>query len=228
MSGCRRPVRTTPAQNPRLFNAHLRQDRLERALHPTRATLPGMTHASQTPRPTAETWEQIRLEFVSGVSAPVLAERHGVTERSIRRRAALEGWRRSDFVPLGLAPPPPWMRGTPSREEAIEADPALEEVGEAEATARFGLLFNPDPKTLRSYAFRRASESAAVDRPQEAMVWMRLAQLTDRCAHRIEWDGQPFRDLDYIRAAYLQSVHDAFPDDRADPDAPANEAPDLG
>jgi len=180
-----------------------------------------MTHVSQTPRPTAEHWEQIRREFVSGVSAPVLAE------RSTRRRGAIEGWRRSDFVPTGLAPPPPWMRGTPSREEAIAADPALEEVGEAVAMARFGLLFNPDPKTLRNHAFRRAAESAAVDWLQEAMVWMRLAQLIDRAAHRIERDGQPFRDLGYIRAAWLQHAHGTLADDGDGQDAPGTDTPDT-
>jgi hypothetical protein len=47
-----------------------------------------------------------RDDFTSGVSAPVVAERYGISERSVRRRAALEGWRRGDFMPGTLGPPP--------------------------------------------------------------------------------------------------------------------------
>lgn len=56
---------------------------------------------------------------------------------------------------------------------------------------------------------------------------MRLAQRTDRAAHRIDWDGQPFRDLDDIRAAWLQHVHDTMADDGDGQDAPGNDAPDA-
>lgn len=168
-----------------------------------------MTQSDPKPRLTPEAWACAREDFISGVSAPVLAERYGVTERSVRRRAAIEGWRRADFMPSRLSPPPPWMRGPLTKDDEIEIDPALEEVDEAETTSRFGLLFNPEPRSLRRFAFRQAAENAAVDRPQLAVAWMRLVQLTERCQHRLDHDASAFRDIDHVRAAYLHRLDDA-------------------
>lgn len=177
-----------------------------------------MTHAEPHPRPTAETWALARADFLSGLSAAVVAERHGMSERQVRRRAAQEGWRRSDFEPMGLAPPPVWMKPPPTAAEESANDDALEEVDEAEAAARFGLLFEPQPRTLRRYAFRRASESAAMDRPQVAVSWMRLVQLIDRCGERIDQEAHPYREADYVRAAYLRRVNEQFGEED-DPEA---------
>ena len=168
-----------------------------------------MTHTDPKPRLNPEAWACAREDFISGVSAPVLAERYGVTERSVRRRAAIEGWRRADFMPSRLGPPPPWMRGPLTKDNEIEIDPALGEIDEAETTSRFGLLFNPDPRSLRRFAFRQAAENAAVDRPQIAVAWMRLVQLTERCQFRLDNDASAFRDVDHVRAAYLQRLDEA-------------------
>ncbi|WP_298161460.1 hypothetical protein [Brevundimonas sp.] len=118
------------------------------------------------PRLTAEAWAHAREDFIAGVSCAVIAERYGTTDRSVRRRAAIEGWRRPDFLPSRLAPPPPWMAGPRTKDEEMEIDPALEEVDEAESVSRFALLFNPNARSLRRFAFRQAAENAAVDRPQ--------------------------------------------------------------
>ena len=42
----------------------------------------------------AETWARVREGYGEGLSPRLLAERHGLGERNIRRRAAAEGWRR--------------------------------------------------------------------------------------------------------------------------------------
>lgn len=170
----------------------------------------GMTHAQSKPRLTSEAWAHAREDFISGVSVAVIAERYGVTDRSVRRRAAIEGWRRPDFMPSRLAPPPPWMAGPRTKDEEMEIDPALEEVEEAETTSRFGLLFNPHPRTLRRFAFRQAAENAAVDRPQQAVAWMRLVQLVDRCGDGLVSDSSAFREIDHVRASYLHRLDDAF------------------
>lgn len=161
------------------------------------------------PRLTPETWAHAREEFLAGVSAAVVAERYGTTERSIRRRAAIEGWRRSDFMPGRMGPPPPWMAPPKTKDEEIEIDPALAEVDEAETVSRFALLFNPNARSLRNFAFRHAAESAAVDRPQQAVAWMRLVQLVNNTAVRLETDSSAFRDIDHLRAAYLHRLHEA-------------------
>lgn len=58
----------------------------------------------------AETWSLIRGAYLSGLSAPVVAARFGVSETALRRRARREGWTKRDFAaratpwPLGRAP----------------------------------------------------------------------------------------------------------------------------
>lgn len=59
----------------------------------------------------AETWSLIRGAYLSGLSAPTVAARFGVSETALRRRARREGWTKRDFAarstpwPLGRAPP---------------------------------------------------------------------------------------------------------------------------
>lgn len=59
----------------------------------------------------AETWSLIRGAYLSGLSAPAVAARFGVSETSLRRRAGREGWTKRDFAaratpwPLGRTPP---------------------------------------------------------------------------------------------------------------------------
>ena len=175
------------------------------------------------PRLTAEAWARAREDFIAGISCAVIAERYGTTDRSVRRRAAIEGWRRRDFLPSRPAPPPPWMAAPRTKDDEMEIDPALEEVDAAESTSRFGLLFNPHPRTLRRFAFRQAAENAAVDRPQQAVAWMRLCQLVDRCGDGLDSDAAAFRDVDYVRAAYLHRLNEAIAEGRLEEEAEAEE-----
>ncbi|WP_339933132.1 hypothetical protein [uncultured Brevundimonas sp.] len=158
------------------------------------------------PLPPPDLWTRARADYLAGVSAPVVAERYGLSERTLRRRAATEGWRRVDQSPVVLEPPPPWNRDTLSREEAIERFPELAEVEAAASNDAFFLLFDPDQKDLRRYAFRHAAESAAFGRPAEAVVWMRLVQMLDRTGEQTDRLGRPFREEDYLRAAYLRRL----------------------
>lgn len=101
---------------------------------------------------------------------------------------------------------PPWNRGPLTREEAVGQFPELAEVDEAVSNDRFYLLFDPDPKDLRRYAFRHAAECAALGRPAEAVVWMRLVQMLDRTGEQLDREARPFREQDYLRAAYLRRL----------------------
>lgn len=175
------------------------------------------------PRLTAEAWSHAREDFIAGISCAVIAERYGTTDRSVRRRAAIEGWRRPDFMPSRLAPPPPWMAGPRTKDEEMEIDPALEEVDEAESVSRFALLFNPNARSLRRFAFRQAAENAAVDRPQQAVAWMRLVQLVNNADCRLESDSSAFRDIDHVRAAYLRRLNEAVAEGRLEEEAEAEE-----
>lgn len=169
-----------------------------------------MTADPEKSAPPADLWTRARDDYLDGVSAPVVAERYGLSERTLRRRAAAEGWRRTDRPTVGLDQPPPWNRGSLSREEAIEAFPELAEVEQAISNDRFLLLFDPDQKHLRRFAFRRAAEAAALSRPAEAVVWMRLVQSLERTGERIDVEARPFLEQDYFRAAYLNRLSAEF------------------
>ena len=166
-----------------------------------------MTHAEPHPPRSAELWNQIRADFMAGVSGPVLAERYGVPLRTLRHRAAADRWRRRDGDPQTR------------RDAAMEADPELAEVLEDQGLDQFRLLFQPQPDVLRRFAFRKASEEAAMDRPQQTLVWLRVAERLERCGDRIDAEAPLFRDIDHLRAAYLRRVGDR-PDASSQPPDP--------
>lgn len=174
-----------------------------------------MTHDPENPTPPADLWTRARADFLAGESAPVVAERYGLSLRSLRRRAAAEGWRRADRMAPEFDDPPPWNTGALTREDAIEIFPELAEVEQASCHDQFLLLVDPDQRHLRRFAFRKAAESAALSRPAEAVVWMRLVQSLERTGDRIESEGRPFRDQDYLRASFLARINDDIAPDPA-------------
>lgn len=165
-----------------------------------------MTCDPENPAPSlpVDVWTHARADYLAGASAPVVAERYSLSERTLRRRAAAEGWRRADQSTAVLDDQPPWNRGPLSREDAVEQFPELAEVEAATSNDAFFLLFDPNQRDLRRYAFRHAAEAAALGRPAEAVVWMRLVQMLDRTGERIDREARPFREQDYLRAAYLR------------------------
>jgi len=165
-----------------------------------------MTCDPESPAPPADLWTRARADYMAGHSAPVVAERFGLSERTVRRRAATEGWRRADRPPLELGESGAGGRGSLSREEMIERCPQLEEVEQAAFNDRFHLLIEHDQKKLRRYAFKQAAEAAAQSRPAEALVWMRLVQALERTGDRIDREAGRFREQDHIRAAYLREA----------------------
>lgn len=177
-----------------------------------------MTCDPERPAPPSELWAAARADYLAGCSAPVVAERYGLSERTVRRRAAVETWRRSDGPPRGVEPSGFWNRGPLSRKELVEQCPELEEVEQEMFSARFDLLIEPDQKNLRRFAFQQAAEAAAMSRPAEAVVWMRLVQALENTGDRIDREAGRLREQDYIRAAYLRAS-----DAGAAPEAPAQE-----
>lgn len=66
-----------------------------------RRRLPRTRYVTASP----ETWGLIRGAYLSGMSAPAVAARFGVSETSIRRRAGREGWTKAAFA----ARVTPWL-----------------------------------------------------------------------------------------------------------------------
>lgn len=167
------------------------------------------TPLASEPRTRTEVWAAVRADFLAGDSAAVVAERHGLSERSIHRRAAAEGWRRMDAPSLGS--PPVWSRPAP-KEALIANHPELGDIDAAHAQDTFELLFDPDPQKLRRFAFHKAAEQAAMNAPQQALVWLRLTHILDRCGDRISRDEAIFQPVDHLRAAFLRRLEEDYPE----------------
>lgn len=95
-----------------------------------RRRLPRTRYVTASP----ETWGLIRGAYLSGMSAPAVAARFGVSETSIRRRAGREGWTKTAFA----ARVTPWLIPPGARAIAKAA------VGPASADAA-----GPDPQAAR-------------------------------------------------------------------------------
>jgi hypothetical protein len=93
-----------------------------------------------------ETWDRAREDYLAGLSGPAVCARHGLGLSAFRRRAATEGWRRSD------QPVP--MRGGP-----IEVE---------------GDLNDASYLDLAEMAAIHLREAIANGRSGEASAWLRI------------------------------------------------------
>ena len=166
-------------------------------------------------------WAAARRSYLDGCSTPVVAERHGLNERTVRRRAAQEGWagmRRggerptpSEIAEALLARRPPVFAGEPaSAERELARDPNLEPFVVAHSFEVGELLLEPRPERLARFAFRRSAEAASAGAATEALAWMRLVQAVDRARDRLDRASRPFSEADYIRASYAAQLREAF------------------
>lgn len=160
----------------------------------------GMKQTSSPDRPhrPADVWSAIRRDYCAGDSTVVLAERYDLADRSIRRRAALENWRRDADVEA--------LRPHPRDHRAQEAlvYPALARIEDLNREDLHDLLFMPDVTELARFAFRRAAESAALDGPAQTSAWLRVARLaTDLRAQRGDLTTPGYTQADYIRAEMM-------------------------
>lgn len=152
---------------------------------------------TERPRLSDDVWHLIADDYRAGESTPVLAERYGVTDRSVRRRAALENWRRdADVAALRTRP-----RDRKAADQVVY--PALAEIEDLNGEDLHDLLFMPDIDDLCRFAFRRAAECAALDGPAQTAAWLRVARLSTALgAHR--GDLQPrYTRADYARAEMM-------------------------
>lgn len=170
-----------------------------------------MTHESPTepapqPHPSPlDVWALARRDYLDGDSAPVVAERYGLSERTLRRRAAKDGWRRQDEAKSHRREKSRWERRLDMKGRLVERDPVLEGVLARTMADQMELLTIPDPTCLRTFAFRRAAECAAMDRPTQAVVWMRLVQQIERVGEGLD-DDLDFSAADHLRAAFYSGT----------------------
>ncbi len=149
--------------------------------------------------------------YLEGCSTPVVAERHGLNERTVRRHAAREG--RGEMRRLRLAENERRRAAfladqLPTAEEAHADHSDLETFTDAHAFEVGQLLMRPEPERLSRFAFRRAAEMAAQGRPAEAQAWMGLVTQSERMVEHLMWRNASISLADFIRAGYAEDALD--------------------
>lgn len=151
------------------------------------------------PDPFQPMWDRAREAYLAGDSAPVVAARLGLSERTLQRRAAREGWRRCDRA----------------RESAGLTDLGFDLDDPDDPFARFcaithreaaELLIEPTLAALVRYAFRRSAEAAVANRQAESLGWARLFTLLQRGAERLPVPDRGDTTPDNLRALYAEAL----------------------
>lgn len=115
-----------------------------------------------------EVWEQVRADYLAGWSAPACCRRHGVGLSTLRKRAAEEGWRRTDQ---------PWSR--PNGLERDDEGLALEEQFD-------GDLDQIPLGELSLVAFQRMMRAVLHGNAMEALRWRRVHKMIEAEAKEVE------------------------------------------
>ena len=100
---------------------------------------PTSTYHKASPR----TWELIRAAYLSGLSAPALAARFGVSVGAIRKRAGRDGWTKAAYAG-GLNGPGPFGGSGPEPPPGVP--PAAPE---PDAWARLAAVLSPPIEPAR-------------------------------------------------------------------------------
>ena len=162
-----------------------------------------------------EAWRHARDDYEAGVSIPVAADRHGLAERSLRRRAQVEGWRRPGLPPMERRYA--MLAGEPrSVDEVIEDNPMMGPFVEAHSWEVGELLMRPEPERLQRFAFRRAAECAASGAAVEAAGWLRLVTQVARVRRQLEEAAHGYNPADLMRAHYAAGLFADLDDDEDD------------
>lgn len=154
------------------------------------ARLPHTRYVTASP----ETWSLIRGAYLSGLSAPTVAARFGVSETALRRRARREGWTKRDFAarstpwPLGRTPP----MGAPGGPTGVLAAPGLPPDPDAPLTeddivAAWSSPIQIRPNDLARRTLAAAAEAVKGGRGLTALRLARAASEIARLDALFEW-----------------------------------------
>lgn len=201
-----------------------------------RRRLPRTRYVTASP----ETWGLIRGAYLSGMSAPAVAARFGVSETSIRRRAGREGWTKAAFaarvtpwlIPPGAraiarqagvgpdAGPNTRMGAAASSPETAPMDP--EAAREAEVLAHWRAPLTIRPRDLARKALAGAMSALKTGEGLNALRLARAAAEISRLDAILDWTDEDVADAEesaefryqqmqlFIRERALNLAEDLF------------------
>ena len=180
------------------------------------ARLPHTRYVTASP----ETWSLIRGAYLSGLSAPTVAARFGVSETALRRRARREGWTKRDFAarstpwPLGRTPPMGGVGGGPT---GVVAAPGLPPDPDAPLTEDDVVAAWTSPIQIRPNDLARRTLAAAAEAVKggRGLTALRLARAASEIARLdalfewVEYDpAEQERDAESGRQLTLRWVRE--------------------
>lgn len=159
---------------------------------------PRTTYVSASP----QTWELIRAAYLSGLSAPTVAARFGVSVTALRKRAAREGWTKQAFARAQGGPAQgavaPSAAPPPTHEPQLSPDGAIRLRIEAIVARQMVPLYEEPDETARR-ALGMAARAISEGRGLEAARLVRSARELrdlDGFLPRIYWDDDENSDPD--------------------------------
>ena len=141
-----------------------------------------------------QTWGRIREAYLSGLSAPTVAARFGVSVAAIRKRAAREGWTKAA---MGDASRAPSWRGTAPGPGAEAALPDRLAAAEQPVVEAFRIPLALNPRTLARQSLARAAHALREGRALHAQRMAHAAEAVLRVEARVDWwpeDGEEIDD----------------------------------
>ena len=155
-----------------------------------------------------QTWGRIREAYLSGLSAPTVAARFGVSVAAIRKRAAREGWTKAT---MGDASRAPSWRGTAPGPGAEAALPDRLAAAEQPVVEAFRIPLALNPRTLARQSLARAAHALREGRALDAQRMAQAAEAVLRVEARVDWwpdDGEEIDDdgRDALLVQFVRSI----------------------
>lgn len=142
-----------------------------------------------------QTWGRIREAYLSGLSAPTVAARFGVSVAAIRKRAAREGWTKAAMG--DAARPPSWRGAAPRPGGEVTPFPDALVAAEQPVVEAFRIPLALHPRTLARQSLARAAHALREGRALDAQRMAHAAEAVLRVEARVDWwpdDGEEIDD----------------------------------
>lgn len=150
-----------------------------------------------------ETWSLIRGAYLSGLSAPSVGARFGVSVGAIRKRAAREGWTKRDYAARAA----PWPGGLPPPTHGVAPAPPVEDpmrAAEDRAMERWRQPPNFEAMAVARKALAGAAHALKAGEGLNALRLARAAAEIARLDPIIDWHGDDIAESE----AVIEARHD--------------------